>query len=75
MTESQLKEWLEKWVNTQQSKRLYTIKESAEYLGISPRTIYNMVSSKSFPIQPKRFGGKPLFEKSELDGLADSLPR
>jgi predicted DNA-binding transcriptional regulator AlpA len=78
LTESQIKEWLEKWVKTQQSKRLYSVEEAADYLGLKPRTIYNGIGPKSkkpFPVQPKRYGGKPLFEKVELDLYADSLPR
>jgi excisionase family DNA binding protein len=78
VNEHQLKEWLDEWMLRQQSKRLYTVEESADYLGLSPRTIYNGIAPKSkkpFPIRPRRYGSKPLFEKSELDRFADSLPR
>jgi predicted DNA-binding transcriptional regulator AlpA len=57
-------------------KRLLTVKEAAHYLGLSPRTIYNQIcpkAKKPFPIQPKRIGGKALFDIRELDRLIDSL--
>jgi excisionase family DNA binding protein len=60
------------------SKRLYTVEEAASYLGLSPRTIYNGIAPKAkkkFPIKPRRYGRKPLFEKAELDRFAESLPR
>ena len=78
VNEYELKEWLEKWIKTQKSKRLYTVEESADYLGLSPRTLCNAIAPKSkkpFPIKPKRYGTKPLFEKADLDRFADSLPR
>ena len=59
-------------------KRFFTVKEAATYLGISERTIYNGIAPKSknpFPIKPRRYGRKPLFEKDDLDRFADSLPR
>jgi excisionase family DNA binding protein len=57
-------------------KRLLTIKETAAYLGISPRTIYNGVAPKSktpFPIKPKRWGKRVLFDIKDLDRYVDSL--
>jgi excisionase family DNA binding protein len=59
-------------------KRLFSVEEAAAYLGLSPRTIYNGIAPKAkkpFPIKPKRYGRKPLFERAELDQYADSLPR
>ena len=59
-------------------KRFFTVKEAAVYLGISERTIYNGIArnaKKPFPITPRRFGRKPLFEKDDLDSFAESLPR
>jgi len=58
------------------SKRLYSVKEAAIYLGLSPRTLYNGISEKSknpFPIKPKHYGKRRLFEKEDLDAFADSL--
>lgn len=58
-------------------KRLYTVGEAASYLGLSPRTIYNGVapgSKNPFPVKPKRYGKKVLFDVADLDRFADSLP-
>ena len=52
------------------SKRLYSVKEAAFYLGLSPRTLYNGISKKSkhpFPIKPKNYGKRRLFERADLD--------
>jgi predicted DNA-binding transcriptional regulator AlpA len=41
------------------TKRLLTVKETAEYLGISTRTICNRIGRRSknpFPVKPKRVG-------------------
>jgi predicted DNA-binding transcriptional regulator AlpA len=58
-------------------KRLLSVEEAAIYLGISPRTIYNGVAPRSknpFPIKPKRYGKRRLFDIRDLDAFADSLP-
>lgn len=58
------------------SKRLLTVEETAAYLGISPRTVYNGVAPKSknpFPINPKRIGKLVRFDIKELDRYVDSL--
>lgn len=65
-------------MENQETKRLYTVDEAAAYLGLSPRTLYNGIAPKAqkpFPIKPRRYGRKPLFEKAELDRFAESLPR
>jgi excisionase family DNA binding protein len=54
-------------------KRGYTVTEAADYLGISPRTIYNEISRRTFPIKPRRWGRKPIFRKEDLDRLLDTL--
>jgi excisionase family DNA binding protein len=57
-------------------KRLYSVKEAAMYLGISPRTIYNSMGKNSkqrFNVPFKRYGKKILFEGKDLDAWADSL--
>lgn len=59
-----------------QMKRLLSVEETAEYLGISPRTIYNQVAPKAkkkFPVKPKRIGKLVKFEISDLDQYVDSL--
>ncbi len=57
-------------------KRLLGIEDAARYLGISPRTLYNGVAPKSktpFPVKPKRWGKRVLFDIRDLDRFADSL--
>ena len=57
-------------------RRLLSVEELAEYLGISPRTIYNGVARKSkkrFPIKPKRIGKLVKFDRREVDRYIDSL--
>jgi len=58
-------------------KRLYSVQESAVYLGLSPRTLYNGVapgSKNPFPVKAKRLGKKVLFDIRDLDLFVDSLP-
>lgn len=57
-------------------KRLLSIKETAIYLGLSPRSIYNGTAPKSkapFPIKPKRIGKLVRFDRKDLDRYVDSL--
>ena len=51
-------------------KRLLSIEETAEILGISPRTIYNGVAPKAkrpFPIKPKRVGRLVKFRIEDVE--------
>jgi predicted DNA-binding transcriptional regulator AlpA len=64
------------WNGHNNHKRLYSVREAAIYLGISPRTIYNSMgknSKQEFPVPHKRYGRKILFEGKDLDLFADSL--
>ena len=57
-------------------KRLLSVEEAAEYLGISPRTIYNAVAPKSknpFPVKPKRVGKLVKFDIRDLEKYVESL--
>ncbi len=57
-------------------KRLLTVEETAHYLGLSPRTIYNRNVKNAvnpFPVKPKRWGKRVLFDIRDLDKWADSL--
>ena len=57
-------------------KRLLTVKETADYLGLSPRTIYNMTgpnSKRPFPVKPKRIGKLVRFDIMDLDRYIKSL--
>jgi excisionase family DNA binding protein len=58
------------------TKRLLTVEETATYLGLSPRTIYNAVARKSknpFPVKPKRIGRLVRFDIRELERYVESL--
>jgi predicted DNA-binding transcriptional regulator AlpA len=57
-------------------KRLLSVEEAAAYIGLSPRTLYNGIAPKTktpFPVKPKRFGKRVLFDIKDLDRFADSL--
>jgi len=59
--------------NDPAEKQLLTVKDLANRWSISPRTIYNELSKKTFPLKPKRKGRLVRFrltdiEKWEADG-------
>ncbi len=57
-------------------RRLLSVKDAAAYLGLSPRTIYNRNVKDAinpFPIKPKRWGKRVLFDIRDLDRWADTL--
>ena len=51
------------------------IPDTAEYLNISSKTIRNRLSDKEnpFPVQPKRFGKRVLFDIRDLDRFVDEM--
>lgn len=58
------------------NRRLLSVEEVAQYLGLSPRTIYNGVAPKSknpFPVKPKRIGKLVRFDIKDLDRYIESL--
>ena len=58
-------------------RRLLNIREVAGRLGIATQTVYNGISRKSlkpFPIRPKRWGRKVLFDSRDVDRFIDSMP-
>jgi hypothetical protein len=57
--------------------RLVSVADAATYLGLAPKTLRNRLSDKEnpFPVRPRYYGGKPLFEVKELDDFIDSLAR
>lgn len=62
--------------NMAMPKRLLSVEETASYLGLSDRTIYNQIcrkAKKRFPIKPKRIGKRILFDINEIDQYVDSL--
>ncbi|MFH2061062.1 MAG: helix-turn-helix domain-containing protein [Pseudomonadota bacterium] len=57
-------------------KRLLSPEETAAYLGISVRTIYNQISRRAkrkFPVKPKRVGRLVKFDIRDLDSYIESL--
>jgi len=57
-------------------KRLLSVKETAVYLGISDRTIYNQIhrrAKKKFPVKPKRIGKLVKFDIRDLERYVASL--
>jgi predicted DNA-binding transcriptional regulator AlpA len=48
--------------------------ESAEYIGIAGKTLYNRLAQNAkhpFPIRPKRVGGRLIFDRQKLDEYMD----
>jgi predicted DNA-binding transcriptional regulator AlpA len=61
---------------TAPAKRLLSAEETAKYLGISVRTIYNQTGRKAkvkFPVRPKKIGKLLKFDKHEIDLWLDSI--
>lgn len=57
-------------------KRFLSTDEAAAYLGLASRTIYNASgrqAKKPFPVQPKRFGRKLLWDIRQLEAYMESL--
>ena len=57
-------------------KRLLTIEEAANFLGLSPRSIYNRIGPRSpnpFPVKPKRIGKLVRFDLRDLEKFVESL--
>ena len=57
-------------------RRLMSVEETAEYLGISPRTIYNRIchgSKNPFPIRVKKIGKLIKFDVNDIEAYVDSL--
>jgi len=61
---------------SEQPKRLLSVKESAYYIDLSPRTLYNRIAPGSkdpFPIKPVRQGKRISFDIRDLDAWIDRL--
>ena len=57
-------------------KRLLSVDETAQYLGISSRTLYNQIgpnAKKKFPVRAKRVGRLVKFDIRDLEQYVDSL--
>lgn len=58
------------------TKRLLSVEEAAVYLGISARTIYNMIgprAKKRFPVRAKRIGKLVKFDMRDLESYVNAL--
>lgn len=52
------------------NRRYMSLKMTAEYIGLSPRTLYNQCApgaKRLFPVKPKRVGKRLIFDRLELD--------
>jgi len=54
---------------------LLNLRSTAEALDLSYKTVCNMRSNGTFPLQAVRFGGKPCYVYQEVSELVDRLPR
>jgi hypothetical protein len=57
--------------------RLLGVELAATYLGLSPKTIRNGLSrdaERPFPVKPKRYGRRVLFDIRDLDAYVDAMP-
>ncbi len=58
------------------SKRLFTVPETAYYLGVAPKSIRNGLGPKAmkpFPVRPVRVAGRVLFRREDLEKFCDVL--
>jgi len=54
----------------EKARRLLSVKETAEYLGLKAGTIYNRVCRKSkapFPVKPKRIGKRQHYRRNHRE--------
>jgi excisionase family DNA binding protein len=61
----------------QEPRKLLTVEETARRLGIAKQTIYNGIARNStqvFPIKPKRWGKKVLFDSKDIEKFITGLP-
>jgi hypothetical protein len=57
--------------------RLLGVELAATYLGLSPKTIRNGLArdaERPFPVKPKRYGRRVLFDIRDLDAYVDAMP-
>ena len=54
-------------------RRLLGVRELADYIGISPQTIYNKVNSGQFPIPYKKVFGLLKWERQDVDKYLKKL--
>ena len=54
-------------------KRLLSVKELSEYIGLSPQTIYNKINRGDFPIPYKKVFGLLKWELEQVNDFLDKL--
>jgi len=57
-------------------RRLLSVAEVAEYLGVSRQSVYNTTGPKAatkFPVKPKRIGRLIKCDRREIDAYIESL--
>ena len=57
--------------------RLLGVEQAAAYLSLSPKTIRNGLArdaERPFPVKPKRYGRRVLFDIRDLDAYVDAMP-
>jgi excisionase family DNA binding protein len=60
--------------NSDIERRMFGIKELADYLGLSAQTIYNRLSAGTFPIKTKRIGRRLKWDRRDVDRYLEQLP-
>ena len=53
--------------NNPAEKQLLTVKDLANRWSISPRSIYNEISKKTFPLKPKKIGRLVRFRLTDIE--------
>ena len=61
------------WSDIPQGKRFLTAKELGRYLGLSPATIHNQVSTGTLPIRHTKIGKALRFDMKEILEYLDTL--
>ena len=54
-------------------KRLLSVRELSEYVGLSPQTIYNKINRGNFPIPFKKVFGLLKWEMDEVNDFLNKL--
>jgi predicted DNA-binding transcriptional regulator AlpA len=57
------------------TKRLYTVKETAQILNIAPQSIYNAISrnKNTFPIKHKKLGKSVRFDIKDIESFIEKI--
>ena len=60
--------------NQFQDKRLMSVQDLAQYLGMSPWTVRAKIRKNEFPFKPRRLGRFLKFDIQEVDRYINNLP-